>query len=104
MARQLTNGHPGRDGEPATAMADDAPEREIRPARPTTGMWEHLCHHPDCGLWGAWGFQRGKGEQRWYCSTHRDEGERFFLGRRAPDANGRAHGAGAETHFDGETR
>lgn len=44
------------------------------------GIVEHLCEHPGCKEWGAWGYSRMKEEPRWFCTEHRDEGERF-LGR-----------------------
>ena len=42
----------------------------------TDGPWVHLCEHPGCKQWGGWGFSSGKGQSRWYCYAHREDGEK----------------------------
>jgi hypothetical protein len=42
-------------------------------------LFEHYCQHPGCKEWGAFGFARGgKGESKWFCREHRDDGEQFL--------------------------
>ena len=53
------------------AQSDDIAVPSDRP--PATGIWEHYCQHPDCKLWGGYGYARSKGEYDWFCYEHRPE-------------------------------
>ena len=36
---------------------------------------EHMCWHPGCGQWGAWGYDSGRGISAWWCLEHRPDTE-----------------------------
>jgi hypothetical protein len=39
------------------------------------GASGHLCRHPGCGRWGAWGYDGGSGISAWWCIAHRPDTE-----------------------------
>lgn len=53
-------------------MSDElgAPQQSV-----ANGPWVHLCEHPGCKAWGGWGFASGRGRSRWFCYSHRGDGE-----------------------------
>jgi hypothetical protein len=38
-----------------------------------TGNASHLCRQPNCGRWGAWGYDGGEGVSEWWCLEHRPD-------------------------------
>jgi hypothetical protein len=61
-------------------MGDEfRPSAEIIAQRPT-GLFEHYCEHPGCKEWGSWGYARTKQDTRWFCYSHKADGE-ILLGR-----------------------
>lgn len=53
-------------------MSDEPSRADGAPPRTPSGIWEHLCEHPGCAVWGAWGFARGK-RTAWFCFEHRPD-------------------------------
>gem|GEM_PF-6975374 len=48
--------------------------RQPDPAPLSAHRWHHLCDHPGCERFGAWGYgvRLQKGQRgRWYCAEHR---------------------------------
>lgn len=37
------------------------------------GPFVHLCEHPGCKQWGAFGFAHGSAAPNWFCFEHRIE-------------------------------
>lgn len=40
---------------------------------PGAGHASHLCRHPGCSHWGAWGYDGGEGVSEWWCIEHRPD-------------------------------
>ena len=47
-------------------------ETEQPPQPAPAGIWEHLCEHPGCERWGAWGYNSGR-VTTWRCDEHKGE-------------------------------
>ncbi|WP_164474904.1 MULTISPECIES: hypothetical protein [unclassified Ensifer] len=41
--------------------------------RTESGLVEHLCEHPGCTNWGAFGYAYGQAAPNWYCFEHKIE-------------------------------
>lgn len=41
--------------------------------RAESGLVEHLCEHPGCTKWGAFGYAHGRAAPNWYCFEHQIE-------------------------------
>lgn len=50
-------------------MSDEAGATKIA----ESGPFVHLCEHPGCAKWGAFGYAHGRVAPNWYCFEHRIE-------------------------------
>jgi hypothetical protein len=53
------------------------PQEQPQQAKPA-GIFEHRCEEPGCTKWGGFGFGSKHKGQHFFCSAHRESGERYL--------------------------